>query len=353
MISTSSEFDAAGVRRYIQRHGLDPVPHGEPIQAVSRNGATLTVETYGWGRVFFAEWRGYGQALTWLEHEGKEAPALPAWASELRALVDRPECLGHHAADHICDGGLDPDTGRMERPCRWRGVCQHVQKLAQQASNVPAVLQSYTDAELWEAVGPSPATLEAMQLGRRQAARQRKADAPGNLQSGTELVHELVRLACEKGGWQLCDQRWRSTVGQFFLVEYPRTDRDSASYILFRRRLRGTGHRDITTEQSICRILTQTSAPRITVQLRTGAYDLVRQAAPSCKITETYDTHVERKIATFRSVGEDELEEVAQAMVQVVEGGHLTSWGNGALDPDQPGEAAARRREKWANKRRP
>lgn len=348
MISVSRTFDRALLRRYIDANALDPVPFEEP-RAFAHGGIQLTIESYSWGAACFAEWPSRDVAVTWLEHGDR--PELPEWAENVRRLAERPTCLGLHEADHICDGGRNPETRQRDPACRWKGVCLYVQAMAKTSDAIPGVLAKYTTEELWERAGARgepekerrPTKAETRQRAATAAERkaEREARAVENVEAGRVLARRIVDRLMELGGWELSERRWRTTIGQFCLQEYPRKDR-APLLVLFRRRPRSwsgaLGHHDNTTEQAICRFLPHHSAPYVTVQIRTAALDLVREACPSSRVSRaTRATGDElAQIVSVSSVDEDGAPEVADAIHQVIASELLLSWGYGAVDPDHP-----------------
>jgi hypothetical protein len=347
VISVARTFDRGLVKRYIDANALDPVPFMDP-EVLSFGGIQLTVEPYTWGRACFAEWPSRDVAVRWLEKGDR--PELPEWAEKIRMLADRPQCLGLHQSDHICDGGRNPETGQREPACRWKGVCLYVQAMAKTEAAIPGVLAQYTNDQLWERAGnPDPPKERRLTRSeQRQQARtaaERKAELEArrveNLGVGRSLVRRIIDRLMELGGWTLSEKRWRTTIGQFCFEEYPRKDRGPL-IVLYRRRPRSwsgaLGHHDNTTEQGICRFLPHTSSPVVTLQIRTAALDIVRQACPSFRCGLAYKRGGDEltQLVTVNSVDDEGINEAAEAIYQVITSDLLLSWGQGAVDPDHP-----------------
>jgi hypothetical protein len=349
VISVSRVFDKRLVKKYIDANGLDPVPFEEP-HSVALEGVQLTVETYSWGRACYAEWPSRNVAVTWLEHGDR--PGLPEWAEKIRKLIDRPVCLGLHVADHTCDGGRNPETGERERACTWKGVCLYVQAMVKgDETAIPGMLAQYTVDELWERSGakaepeavrrPTKAETRARAATKAERRAQLEERRTENLEAGRALARRIVDRLMELGDWELSEKRWRTTIGQFCLGEYPRKDRPP-TIVLYRRRPRSWSgalkFRDHTTEQAICRFIPQFSAPYVTVQIKTNALDLVREACPSFRVGTATKVKGDElaDLVTVNAVDEEGVNEVADAIYQAIASDRLLSWGKGAVDPDHP-----------------
>lgn len=337
MISTARVFDRELVREFVADHGVDPVPKASEPRSIAREGIQLVVEDYDWGRVCFAEWKARDVGLTWIERDGR--PVLPAWAEGIRAILDRPTCLGYHEEDHVCDGGKNPETGEREPACRWRRACMYAQTLAKTPARIPHVLAHTSDDDLWDrgaAMFPDGRGAQSEETIEKAVATIRRKNAE-NLATSRQVVDAIVARFCELGGWVLAPSRFRSTVGQFFVVEHSRAASSrNELVVLFRRRPRsweGEVLKDSTTEQSIARLFPHSVKPTCTVQIRTAALELVREACPKLAVNRaSAGSYEERQLVTVRGVTADRVDAVALAMVRVVQGGLLTAWGIGATD---------------------
>lgn len=354
MVSAARAFDRDLVRGIIEEEGLDPVPSTNEPRIVIREGVSLTVEEYGWGRVFYAEWKSRNVGCTWVERADEDSPDLPPWVVRVRAFVDRPGCLGHHEPDHVCDGGKNPETGEREPACRWRDVCRYVQTVAVSPENVPKALEANDDDLFARAAMMFPA--------RRTTPKEKPAIVVVDpRKDAKELVEAIARRVCELGGWEFNPARWRATVGQFFLVEHDRIASDRGPVmVLFRRRpqsLTGELRRDSTTEQSIARFFPHVNRPDCTVQIRTGEIELVRErvrdgsphlAVSMARAEVTYTSGGgERPLATVRNVAREDVDVVATAIRDVIVGGFLDSWGARVTDPDRKGHPRILKAKRW------
>lgn len=204
MISAKSTFDVEMVRAFFEKHGLDPKPSKEPTAIKLADGSRLTVETYGWGRVFFAEFRSRGLGVTWVEY--KTAPALPPWAAELRRRVDVPECFGWWRPEPECDGNR-----RKVPPCSYRGTCIVLQRRALKKKRVELATLPPADvygprlataragvtlAELAKEAEPDPQPIP-VQRPRAPASEWRKL-----LEKTHEVMRSIGKKVAEIGGWR-------------------------------------------------------------------------------------------------------------------------------------------------------
>jgi hypothetical protein len=324
MLSAASGFDIRFIRRQIAKYGLDPVAQGS--HAIKWGGVTLTIETYGWGRVFHAGDKGHDLSLTWLE-VGEKAPTLPGWARVVRAFVDRPECLGHRAADHVCDGGKNPDTSEEERACAWRDRCIVAQRIAGKPENVASVLEQFTDDDLARKVEEGKPKRKKSDP---EAARARKKKSAATYEDSVAMVIGFVDRVMELGGWTLQTNRFRASAGQFFLRPYERTGRNNYMTLFVRERdpaqnqIPGAGRMP-----SIVMLYPHSSDRRFSMQIRSAQVDWIRSVMPNHLQVRlgTYDqTH--GKIVSVNRITMEDFEEVAQGLFQVIQERRFDSQGS-------------------------
>jgi hypothetical protein len=315
MISTADRFDAEMVRQYIARHGLDPVVEDEP-NAVKVGTVRVTIERYGWGRVFFAEDRGNALALTWVER-GDKAPTLPPWARRVRALIDRPECLGYHESDHVCDGGENPDTGAPERPCAWRDRCLLIQRIAGKPESVAGVLAQFTDEDLARKIEEAnpPKRTKPIDPAR---AKERERRSAATYTDSVSMVRGMVDRVMEIGGWTLARSRWRASAGQFFLRQYARGDR--ADYLVLFRRIATDDGDGRARMPSIVLMYPHRSAIRASLQIRTGQLEFVREVMPP-ELTPSLGRYDETHgaIVSVNRILSEHVEDVAHGLFRIIQ----------------------------------
>lgn len=264
MISAEPDFDREMVRNYIQERGLDPVPDRQkPHKTVKTGDVMLGIETYAWGRVFYARVAERELGLTWIEEEGQELPFLPPWVDEVRARVDRPECLGWHEEDHVCDGGKN-EVGEKEPPCAWRDRCLVVKGLAGATptiGKVSAVLVSHQDEEL------DTRTDKAV-LARKQKAKPLPKEAV--FAASETMMHRIVDDVMARIDGTLAKNQMRAKEGAFYLRLYQgTTPTSSRKWVLFERSVEHRAPRSIVTFD-----IKRTEM--LTIELRTDEIDVAK-----------------------------------------------------------------------------
>lgn len=316
MLSMKETFDVEMVREFMARYGLDPVPRRrEEPEAIVLDGTRLTTEVYGWGRVFFAENKARSLTLTWTERTG-ESVDLPGWVSEIRALVDRPSCLGHYEKDDPECDETRTESGERVRACAWRGRCRSVLKRVSDPEKISAFLAINSDGDLARYA-------EEDRWDRRRSGKESDAQTERktkNYESSVELVHALVAFVMDQGGWKLSRLRSNCPPGGFFLQEYERK-KEGPYFVLFHTQIAREGQRGFLTPgrmgmQSIVRITPSRARIAIKIDIRTDDVDLVRSVAPEvpANLTKYDKVHA----VTLKRVTEEYLEVVASAIVEVV-----------------------------------
>lgn len=346
VFSTARLYDTDMVREYVEAMELEGEPLGPPDGA-SNGAASIVVDRYLWGRVFYAEHQEDDVAATWIERNDVR-PSLAPWLEDVRSLVDRPQCLGFHEDDHVCDGGINPETGVKERACRWRSVCLEVQRRVKDPAAVDRFLERHTDAELWELSEKPAQSKPKADRPRRLSAEDRQLLSEANLEASKVLVTKIFNRACEMGHWEVATARWRATQGQYFLVEWA----GDSGIVMYRRRplsLTGELRVDPGTEQSICMFDTARRDVAVTLRLNTSEYDMIRDAFPDLQVStwqrDPRKTQVPMVSTAVIGITNEYVDQAAQIIVAVVEGGFLNSYGVGATDPERPGFGIGR----WKN----
>jgi len=324
MLSAAPGFDIPFIRRQIGKYGLDPVAQGS--RGVKADGVSLTIEAYGWGRVFHAADKGSELSLTWLEITDRKAPTLPGWARVIRAYVDRPECLGHRAADHVCDGGKNPETGDEERPCAWRARCMLVQKIAGNEGAVASVLEQFTDEDLARKIEEASPRRNKSDP---KAAAARKKKSAKTYDDSVALTLAFVDRVIELGEWTLATTRFRCSAGQFFLRHYQRTGRNN--YMALFRRERDPAQNQIPGAgrmPSIVMLYPHSSDTRFSIQIRSAQVDWIRAVMPTHLQVRlgTYD-HDHGHIVSVNRITMEDFEGVAAGLQQVIQERRFDSQG--------------------------
>lgn len=157
MLMSNKDMDTAFVAAAIREHNLEPTPetgfHAKPEYWQENERWKRVVETYAWGAVVFIADRQRGSAATLIgigKHVDLEQGRVstqggwvdfpPSWYKEMAmdlhsmkraTTLAIPSCLGFRVPDHICDGGKEPNSNRMEPACAWRDRCIALQTHAQ------------------------------------------------------------------------------------------------------------------------------------------------------------------------------------------------------------------------------
>lgn len=153
ILLSARELDLKFLASAIRDQRLDPRPiegfHAQPDYWCESERYRRVVERYRWGAVVLLSDYERGQHATLvltgpfdLERgtatttPGHNGPIPVSWYPELAAALARstkqatraiPPCLGFHENDHVCDGGTDPESGRIEEACAWRDRCLALQ----------------------------------------------------------------------------------------------------------------------------------------------------------------------------------------------------------------------------------
>lgn len=149
ILQSNREMDVVFVSKAIQEHNLEPQPvsgfHAERDYWVETERWKRVVERYPWGSVLYLSDRQRGQSVTIVavgkvdletgkvSTQGGHQQIPPSWYPELAkdlrdamkpdATLQIPPCLGFHESDHVCDGGVDSGTKKIEPACAWRNRC--------------------------------------------------------------------------------------------------------------------------------------------------------------------------------------------------------------------------------------
>lgn len=339
IISARVEFDLDMVRAFIEHHGLDPVPSKEPASASDATGARLTVETYSWGRVFYAEHRGRGLGLSWVER-GEGGPELPAWVSVLRGRIDPPECFGWWRPVTECDGG----RGAASPPCAWRGRCIPLQRRTLRRSRtsevdldpvtytprLAAVRAAVTLAELDGDTRPLPPLPQRRGSG---VVRDPLSDRdPIYL-----LALHFVEVFSEVGGWPRVPTRWRCSLGRCFIVESVNVIGKRFFSLYLRRpgpwhrllKKRGKTRVAIPRNVGVARLYVNQS--RINIRIWTDHVDpvaakLTAEGQPGLQVRSVAKDRSRKSVSVSVSTRE-EIEAVARTVVYIVQSDLLCSKG--------------------------
>jgi hypothetical protein len=345
--STARLYDEKMVRAYISSNRLDPTPPAGAPDAVTKDGSTLIIDTYSWGKVFYAESQTLDSGATWIERNGVR-PSLPPWLDDLRTLVDRPECLGFHEHGNAeCDAHTDADG--VHRPaCRWRVVCMEVQRRERDPAKVQHFADQRTDEELWAMVENKPKQQKAERdKARRMTAEEREALRDSNRAASKALAQKMFEKMCELGGWEIAGARWRATEGQYFTVEHQDNYYEDGriNVVIKRRRPQSwTGELkvDVGTEQTIASLSCWCRDVAVTVEIQTNDPEIITSVIGNDLEVSVQERaykgtqYVQRNVV-IQHATEEHVNVVAAILVAVIEGGWLNTYGRGATDEARPG----------------
>lgn len=155
ILQSAKDMDTAFVSRVLTEHRLEPKPNAgfnaEPTYWQETGRWRRVIERYPWGAVIFMLDRQSERAATVVaigkvdidkgrvSTQGGSHPISIAWyqemAMELKSApspdrLEIPGCLGFRQSDHICDGGLNRQTRKVEPACVWRTRCIALQEYA-------------------------------------------------------------------------------------------------------------------------------------------------------------------------------------------------------------------------------
>lgn len=227
ILHTGNQNDVAFVAKVIREHKLEPTPvtgfHSKDTYWQENERWRRVVEEYPWGCVMFIDDKERGMHATVVTTgkfdlaTGKSSHGMipMAWyhdmVSELKQLTAKtvlqiPPCLGFHECDHVCDGGIHPQTKQAEPECYWVKQCQALQSFSLNQKREPeevlrgkspeAIIQMLT--RMLEHKPSGQAHVAAM--ANASAARGNKPHTEYPNTSLPDFVKELAREVAEACG---------------------------------------------------------------------------------------------------------------------------------------------------------
>lgn len=156
ILQNNRDFDTLFVSKAIAEHKLEPNPttgfHSENTYWQETDRWRRVIERYPWGAVLFINDRTRNAAATIVaigkldiengkvSEVGGWSDINPSWYKEMamelktaaksQNMLAIPKCLGFRQPDHICDGGVNPTSKKMEPACAWRDRCMALQEFA-------------------------------------------------------------------------------------------------------------------------------------------------------------------------------------------------------------------------------
>ena len=187
------------------------LPDNDP-HPIRKDGVVLIIEEMKLGRGYCAQQSMGGLKATWLETKGGQVVGeKPDWALPAYNLSVRPDCLGfYEPGDHICDGGLNPETKEEEPPCAWRDRCKRIKRLASSddPDDVYKMRMKMSDGDLARSVRPAKKDLPPEEEIDSRAA-------------GREVFDLLCSSIREIGGFNYVPRAHRASEGSIYTVEKP------------------------------------------------------------------------------------------------------------------------------------
>lgn len=264
ILLSNKDMDSTFVSKVIAEHKLDPTPkagfHADPTYWQETAKWKRVIERYEWGAVMFLSDRNRNAHATVIavgkldidagkvSTQGGWKEIQPHWYKEMAIELKQikngqgqlivPPCLGFHASEIVCDGGLDPTSRKMEPPCGWKGRCMALQAFAQDQGRLQEdLLRSKSPEQIVQLttrlLQRQPGSTKPPARNATDKTKQKHAEAQpaGSLATGTPaassnnitvtVVTALAKEVAQAAGIEMSADHTRqaAAIGELYLVD--------------------------------------------------------------------------------------------------------------------------------------